>query len=92
MTRAFLDADGAGPDELANLFQDIVRRGHLPGRAMKALSESMSTGPEASAEHDVIQRCVDRFAALGAARSYRPAAPPANFDYIRIWERFKARA
>jgi hypothetical protein len=91
VTRAFLEADGAGPDELANLFQDIVRRGHLPEPAMHRLGESMQARRDVAGEQEVIRKCIQRFGALGPARAYRPPAPPANADYLAMWDRFKAR-
>jgi hypothetical protein len=91
VTRAFLEADGAGADELANLFQDIVRRGHLPGRSMQALGAAVKSGEDIAGELEVIRRCVQRFEDLGTARSYRPPGPPTSADYLALWERFKAR-
>ena len=91
VTRSFLEADGAGVDELANLFQDIVRRGHLPGKAMEQLAQAMGEREDIAGEREVIAACVERFADLGTARSYRPPAPPTTADYLALWDRFKAR-
>jgi hypothetical protein len=91
VTRAFLEADGAGPGELANLFQDILRRGHLPGRSMQALGAAMRERTDAGGEAKVIELCAQRFEALGVARTYRASAPPPTADYLALWDRFKAR-
>ena len=92
VTRAFLDADGAGPEDLANLFQDVVRRGHLSGRSMQTLGEAVGSGADIEGEVEVIRRCVARFEDLGSARGYRPSGPPPTLDYVALWDRFKARS
>ena len=65
ITRAFLEEDRHPVDELANCFQDIVRRGHLPGSAMQELGLAVQEQIEATAEREVIWNCVQRFMDLG---------------------------
>lgn len=91
VTQAFLEADQHTPEELANLFQDVVRRGHLPAHAMQelgmAVQEEEDTPPQT---REVVWACVQRFVDLADQRSYDPPAPPTE-DYLAILEHMKKR-
>ncbi len=91
VTQAFLDADRHTPDELANLFQDVVRRGHLPGDAMQelgmAVQDEADTPPQT---REVVWACVQRFVDLADQRTYRSPAPP-EVDYLTLLDQLKKR-
>lgn len=91
VTQAFLDAEGHSPDQLANLFQDIARRGHLPGTAMQELGMAVQdieeTPPQA---RQVVWACVHRFVDLGGTGRYRPPAPP-EMHYLKLLEHLKTK-
>jgi len=65
VTRSFREADEHSPDELANLFQDIQRRGHLTAGAMQKLGSSVREEASAGSEAEVVVLCEDRFLELG---------------------------
>jgi hypothetical protein len=93
VTTAFLKGEGLGIDALANLFQDVVRRGHLAGAAMQELAvaiQEVAKGSEYEDEASVIWNCVQRFVDLGEARRFRPPGPPEETDYRQILAGLKA--
>lgn len=92
VTRAFLDADRHTPAELANLFQDVARRGHLPGTSMQELGLAVQAKDELAAEREVIWLCVQRFSDLGEARRYRKPAPPPGGDYLALLDAVRKKA
>ena len=92
VTRAFLEADKHTPEELANLFQDVVRRGHLPAAAMQDLG--MAVQEEADAPEGaraLVWSCVQRFEDLAGTRRYEPPAPPEKCDYLALLEHLKRK-
>jgi len=91
VTQAFLEADRHAPEELANLFQDIVRRGHLAGHAMQELGMAVQDREDTPPQtREVVWACVQRFVDLADQRCYDPPAPPAE-DYLAILEHMKKR-
>ncbi len=92
VTQAFIDADRHSPAELANLFQDILRRGHLPPTAMEqlgmAVQEVEGAPPEA---RDVVWHCIQRFTDLGPLEPFRSSAPPEDADYLKLLDILKKR-
>jgi hypothetical protein len=91
VTQAFLEADQHTSNELANLFQDIVRRGHLPGTAMQELGMAVQDVEDTPREsREVVWACVQRFVDLADQRSYLPPAPPEQ-DYITLLEHLRTR-
>jgi hypothetical protein len=67
VTRAFREADERDTMELANLFQDIQRRGHMTAGAMQRLAGAVREQRSATLEGEVVTVCEDRFVALGPA-------------------------
>lgn len=86
ITRALLSARAFGAEELANLFQDIVRRGHLPASAMQRLALAVQDLPDVLAERGVIWMCVQRFSDLAESRHYTPPAPPSAPNWVALLE------
>jgi hypothetical protein len=91
VTRAFLSRDRHPPDALANMFQDVLRRGHLPGSAMEALGIAVQEQVGAISEAEVIWKCVQRFADLGGPRRFAQPTPPAQPDWPAILAGLKER-
>jgi hypothetical protein len=92
VTRAFIEADKHSPEELANLFQDVVRRGHLPAGAMQDLGMAVQEEPETPIEaRSLVWSCVERFEDLAEHRKYDPPAPPPTVDYLQLLEHLKRR-
>lgn len=91
VTRAFLEQDQHPVEELANLFQDIVRRGHLPGTAMQDLGLAVQERIAEPAEREVIWNCVQRFTDLAEARHYRKPHGPEPSDYLGLVDALKKR-
>jgi len=91
VTRSFLEAEGHTADDLANLFQDVVRRGHLPATAMQDLGMAIQDQNGAQAEAEVIWKSVQRFSDLGPARRFMPPAPPPDGDYEALLAHLRSR-
>jgi hypothetical protein len=92
VTRAFLEADRHTPDELANLFQDVVRRGHLPAAAMQDLGRAVQDEEGTPVEaRSLVWSCVQRFEDLATHRRYDPPAPPPGADYLALLEHVKKK-
>ncbi|MED5374469.1 MAG: phosphatase domain-containing protein [Myxococcota bacterium] len=78
-------AAGQGDLALGNLFQDIVRRGHVPLSRMATLVDELQDARLA----ELIARCRKRVRWLGDEDSrYRPPAPPSSVDYLRLLHHF----
>ncbi len=91
VTQAFLQAEGHPPEELANLFQDIARRGHLPGTAMQELGMAVQEIEDTPQEaRQVVWSCVQRFVDLGDGAGYRPPSPPEG-DYLALLDHLKSK-
>ncbi len=75
---------GHGPRAIANLFQDIVRRGHVPLEAMERLVEELGPGDVAP----VVVACRRRVGWLHNTRCRTPAAPR-GLDYVALLKSFK---
>lgn len=92
VTRAFLVADRHSPDELANLFQDILRRGHLPAGAMQDLGQAVQQEADVPVEaRALVWSCIQRFEDLGTHRRYDPPAPPGDPDYLALLDATRRR-
>ncbi len=92
VTRAFLEADRHSPEELANLFQDVARRGHLPAAAMQDLGMAVQDQEDTPVEaRSLVWSCVQRFEDLAGHRRYAPPAPPESSDYLALLEHVKKR-
>lgn len=91
VTRAFLEAEGHNADSLANLFQDVVRRGHLPASAMQELGLAIQELGDVPDAAEVVWKSVQRFNDLGAARQFQAPAPPPGLDYNQLLEHVRAR-
>ena len=90
VTRAFLEAEGHSADSLANLFQDVVRRGHLPASAMQQLGLAIQDLGDVPDAAEVVWKSVRRFNDLGVARQYQPPGPPL-LDYSQLLDHVRAR-
>jgi len=77
-------SSGAGDDALANLAQDIVRRGHLH-RSTVELGAGERAAFEALAGAGA--RSLARLAQLGQRDAFAPPAPPPEVDYARLVRR-----
>ena len=77
---------GLGPRGIANLFQDIVRRGHVPLDAMERLVGELGPGDVGPA----IEACRRRVAWLRKAPTrYRTPTPPRGLDYVAVLKSFR---
>jgi hypothetical protein len=82
VTRAFREADEHDTVELANLFQDIQRRGHMRAGAMQGLGGAVRDDENARLEGEVVTACEDRFIELGPAAGLEPRDP----SQVRDWD------
>jgi len=86
VTRAFRQADEHDTTELANLYQDIQRRGHMRAGAMQGLANAVRSSGEESLEAEVVTACEDRFLALGPAATGPPKGSPPERDWPALVE------
>ncbi len=91
VTRSFIEADGRSADDLANFFQDVVRRGHLPATAMQDLGMAVQELSDIPNEAEVIWKAVQRFSDLGDSRHFRPPGPPPEGDYAALLKHLRSR-
>ncbi|MCO4772176.1 MAG: hypothetical protein KDA24_19235 [Deltaproteobacteria bacterium] len=91
VTRSFLDAEGHSADDLANFFQDVVRRGHLPATAMQDLGLAVQELSGVPNEAEVIWKSVQKFSDLGASRRFLPPSPPPGGDYEALLAHLRSR-
>jgi hypothetical protein len=91
VTRAFLEAEGHSAASLANLFQDVVRRGHLPASAMQELALGIQEIDDVADEAEVIWKSVQRFTDLGPGRRFMAPSPPEDLDYPRLLDHLRSR-
>ena len=91
VTRSFLEAEGRSAEDLANFFQDVVRRGHLPATAMQDLGIAIQDLSDVPNEAGVVWKAVQRFTDLGAARRFLPPAPPPGGDYEALLAHLRSR-
>jgi len=75
---------GIGPRAIANLFQDIVRRGHVELSAMERLVEELGEGDVGPA----IEACRRRVSWLRNT-TYRTPSPPRGLDYVAALKAFR---
>lgn len=88
ITRAWLEQAGVSPEVLANHFQDIVRRGHLPAHAAERLGLLVSEAEATDAARRVVWGCVRRFRDVSPGPRYRaPSAPDPLPDYALLVDR-----
>ena len=92
VTRAFLEREGHTTLGLANLFQDVMRRGHLPASAMQDLALGIQDLQDVVREADVVWTCVQRFTDLGESRRFLPPAPPSGADWLALLETTRRKA
>ena len=76
---------GQGPRALGNLFQDIVRRGHVELDAMRTLVDEL----DPTDAHEAVEACRARVAWLGGVDRYQPPGPPRTIDYLKMLKAFK---
>jgi len=86
VTRAFREADEHDTLELANLFQDIQRRGHMAAGVMQNLAAAVRGGQGETLEREVVTACEDRFMELGPAVGLESR----NVAAVRDWEQLVA--
>lgn len=76
---------GQSPRALGNLFQDIVRRGHVEVEAMRRLVAEL----DPTDARDAIAACRARVRWLGDVEGrYRPPGPPTSIDYLKVLKAF----
>ncbi|HCP47438.1 MAG TPA: hypothetical protein DIU15_15460 [Deltaproteobacteria bacterium] len=92
VTRAFLKADQKPADQLANLFQDVMRRGYLPTSAMQDLGMAVQERADSVSEAEVVWKCVERAGDLGNARVVGLSTSTEPLDYVGLLERLRARS
>lgn len=86
VTYEVVQAGGYGDLALGNLFQDIVRRGHVPLSKMQELVDQVDDERLVR----VIERCRARVSWLGRTDArYRPPMPPGSVDYAPLLAHFK---
>jgi len=90
ITAAFLDADRCGPWELANLFQDIVRRGHLPYEAMERLAMAVQDGSRRNEAAEVLWSSAQRMADLQGIAAPSEVVEQQRLDYPALLAHFKS--
>jgi hypothetical protein len=71
---------------IANLFQDIARRGHVPLDALERFSDEVETDEEDLVP--VLEACRRRVGWLGRADRTRPHVPDGDIDYLDLVGRF----
>ena len=91
VTRSFLEAEGHSEDDLANFFQDVVRRGHLPATAMQDLGIAIQELSDVPNEAGVVWKAVQRFMDLGSARRFLAPTPPPGTDYEVLLAHLRSR-
>ena len=89
ITAAFLAADQCSPQELANLFQDIVRRGHLPYDLMEQLALAVHDQKEGLASAQVLWASAQRMLDLAELNSDARVSPSDSLDYLELLARLK---
>jgi hypothetical protein len=90
ITAAFLAADRCGPWELANLFQDIVRRGHLPYEAMERLAMAVQDESRRNDAAEVLWSSAQRMADLGGIAARSEVGEQQRLDYPALLAQFKS--
>ena len=90
ITGAFLQADRCGPWELANLFQDVVRRGHLPYDSMERLAMAIQDDGYGSEAEQVLWSSARRMLDLGELAESSSSSAQERLDYPELLEQFKA--
>ncbi len=78
------------PDGIANLFQDIARRGHVGVASLTRFGEEVDT--DESDLLEVLEACRRRVGWLGEGPRFRPPEPPEQVDYLELVRRFRPRA
>lgn len=91
VARAFLEAEGHDAHGLANLYQDITRRGHLPASAMQRLGIAIQELSDVPNEAAVVWNSMQRVEELGVTRRYRAPGPPPIVDYEALLEHVRTR-
>jgi hypothetical protein len=89
ITAAFLEADRCGPWELANLFQDIARRGHLAYDAMENLALAIQDEGLGSETEQVLWASARRMLDLGDLATSQLEAQQEVSDYLQLLTQFK---
>ena len=89
ITAAFLQAARCGALELANLFQDIVRRGHLAYDAMEKLALAIQDEGLGSETQEVLWSSARRMLDLGDLVASTRAPQQAVSDYVQLLTQFK---
>ncbi len=87
ITRVYLEQAGVSPPVLANHFQDLLRRGHLPAQSAEKLGLLIGEDEATEGARQVVWACVKRFRDLPTHPRYRaPTAPEPPPDYLRLVE------
>jgi len=90
ITAAFLKADRCGPWELANLFQDIARRGHLPTDAMETLAIGVQDDSAGNEAAEVVWNSAQRLLDLQGMVGPSPQPDPPPLDYPALLDHLKS--
>ena len=91
ITAAFLEADRCGPWELANLFQDIARRGHLAREAMETLAIGVQQDSRSNEAAEVVWNCAQRMLDLQGIAEPGAGPEPSLLDYPALLDHLKSR-
>ncbi len=90
ITGAFLKAERCSPWELANLFQDVVRRGHLPYNSMERLALAIQDDGYGDEAEQVLWSSARRMLDLGELAESSESAEQDRLDYPELLHQFKA--
>ena len=91
VTLEVIQSAGYGPRQLGNLFQDILRRGHVQLDAMRLLVGELEALEDPRVA-PTIAACRARVGWLGEVEGrYQEPAPPGHVDYLAVLRSFQAK-
>jgi hypothetical protein len=88
--REIITDRGVTVSGIANLFQDIARRGHVSVDALQRLGREIET--DEGDVLDVLRACRRRLGWLGTVPTYRAPAPPLEVNYLDLVRQFGRKA